>query len=129
MLATRTLKNDFFFEKFYRGHDPPRSRRSLYTPPVETPTPAHPDGLHTTGNSAGRARCKAGHATHRHTRPDAGHAAPVCTRYQTGRAGTIGQGAGHWTACATCPIEHAQTDKIIKRINTLLRCVCNLTIT
>nr|DAF75254.1 MAG TPA: hypothetical protein [Caudoviricetes sp.] len=26
--------------------------------------------------------CKA-----RHTRPDAGHAAPVCTRYQTGRAG------------------------------------------
>lgn len=23
----------------------------------------------------------------RHTRPDAGHATPVCTRYQTGRAG------------------------------------------
>nr|DAE34449.1 MAG TPA: hypothetical protein [Caudoviricetes sp.] len=24
-----------------------------------------------------------------HTRPDAGHAAPLCTRYQTGRAGQI----------------------------------------
>ena len=32
----------------------------------------------------------------RHTRPDAGHAAPVCTRCQTGHAGTIGQGAGCW---------------------------------
>lgn len=42
MLATRTLKNAFFFEKFYRGHDPPRSRRSLYTPPVETPAPSAP---------------------------------------------------------------------------------------
>lgn len=28
-----------------------------------------------------------------HTRPDAGHAAPVCTRYQTGHAGTIGAAA------------------------------------
>lgn len=69
--------------------------------------PAHPDRLHSTGS-------RADHATHRHTRPDAGHAAPVCTRYQTDHAGTIGQCAGHWTACATCPIGHAQTDKKIK---------------
>lgn len=30
--------------------------------------------------------------------PDAGHAAPVCTRYQTDHAGTIGQGAERWRA-------------------------------
>lgn len=42
------------------------------------PTPAHPERLSSTGSSAGRARCKANNATHRHTRPDAGHAAPVC---------------------------------------------------
>lgn len=35
----------------------------------------------------------------RHTRPDAGHAAPVCTQYQTGRAGTIRAAARRWTAC------------------------------
>lgn len=42
MLATRTPKNAFFFGKFYRGHDPPHPRRSLYTPPVETPAPSTP---------------------------------------------------------------------------------------
>lgn len=30
--------------------------------------------------------------------PDAGHAAPVCTRYQTGRAVAIGTAAGRWRA-------------------------------
>lgn len=42
------------------------------------PTPAHPERLHTTGGRADHAR----HDTH---------------------ARTIGQGAGFWTACATCP--------------------------
>lgn len=39
--------------------------------------PAHPDRLHSTGSSADRARCKPDRpqqATHRHTRPNAGHA-------------------------------------------------------
>ena len=56
VLATRTPKTAFFFEKFYRGHDLPHPRRSLYTPPVETPAPAHPDGLHITGSKADHAR-------------------------------------------------------------------------
>ena len=97
-VGKRNTENAFFLEKFYRGHDLPHPRRSLYTPPVETPAPAHSDGLHITGSSVGRARCKADHATHRHTRPDAGHAAPVCTRYQTDHAGAIGQCAGRWRA-------------------------------
>lgn len=36
-VGKRNAKNAFFFEKFYRGHDLPHPRRSLYTPPVETP--------------------------------------------------------------------------------------------
>jgi hypothetical protein len=73
----------------------PHPRRSLYTPPVHPlPTPAHPKRRHTTGSRAGRARCKADHATHRHTRPDAGHAAPIYTRYQTGHAGRSGRRRG-----------------------------------
>lgn len=53
--------------------------------------PAHPDRLHSTGSSADRARCKPDRpqqATHRHTRPNAGHAA------QGDR-----DGGGCWTAC------------------------------
>lgn len=52
VLATQTPKSAFFFEKFYRGHDPPHPRRSLYTPPVETQAPSAPErwtrcaGLH-----------------------------------------------------------------------------------
>ena len=42
-----------------------------YIPRRRRPQPqAHPDGLHTTGGRADRARYKADHATHRHTRPD-----------------------------------------------------------
>lgn len=59
-VGKRNTENAFFFEKFYRGHDLPHPRRSLYTPPVETPAPAHPNGLHTTGSRAGRARTRAG---------------------------------------------------------------------
>lgn len=42
MLVTQTTKNAFFFEKFYRGHDPPHPQSCLYTPPVETPSPSAP---------------------------------------------------------------------------------------
>ena len=35
-------ENAFFFEKFYRGHDLPHPKRSLYTPPVETTAPSTP---------------------------------------------------------------------------------------
>jgi len=59
VLVTQTTKNAFFFEKFYRGHDPPHPQSCLYTPPVETPAPAHPDRLHSTGSRAGRARTRA----------------------------------------------------------------------
>ena len=65
------------------GHHLPRPRRSLYTPPVETPAPAHPDRLHSTGGSTGRTRCRADHDT----RPDAGHAAPDTRQATPGRLG------------------------------------------
>lgn len=91
MLARVAPKNAFFFEKFYRGHDLPHPRRSPYTPPVDTPAPAHPDRLHSTGSSADRARCKPDRpqqATRRHTRPNTGHAT------QGDR-----DGGGCWTVC------------------------------
>lgn len=107
-------KHLFYFGRRRRDSPAPPPAFPICPSGAPLPTPAHPDGLHSTGSRANHARCKADHATHRHTRPDAGHAAPVCTRYQTGRAGTIGQCAGRWTACATCPIGHAQTGKKIK---------------
>lgn len=66
------------------GGDPsPQRTRTDCT--AQATAQAVPDARQTTQDTA-----------HRHTRPDAGHAAPVCTRYQTGRAGTIGavHGAG-----------------------------------
>ena len=98
MLATRTSKNAFF--EFFL-------REVLTTPPPARPIyPAgDPPAPQRTRNDCTRQaaaqsvpKCKADHATHRHTRPDAGHAAPVCTRYQTGRAGQIVQAAGRWRA-------------------------------
>lgn len=41
----------------------PHPRRSLYTPPVETSAPAHPERRHTTGSRADHAR----HDTHART--------------------------------------------------------------
>ena len=38
----------------------PHPRRSLYTPPVETPAPAHPDSLHSTGSKADHAKNQSG---------------------------------------------------------------------
>lgn len=99
VLARGTLKNAFFFEKFYRGHHLPHPRRSLYTPPVEASAPAHPERLHSTGSNTGYARCKADRpqqTTHRHTRPDAGHATP----------GRSGRRRVRRSACAECPKLH-----------------------
>ena len=100
----RTQKNAFFFEKFYRGHDLPHPRRSLHTPPVDTTAPQRTRTDYTAQEAAqavpepGRGKYQGRpcpqQAAHRHTRPDAGHAAPVCIRYQTGRAGQIGTAAG-----------------------------------
>lgn len=97
--------------------------------------PAHPDGLHSTRSSTGRARTRAGQVPGqtmpttgrtRHTRPDAGHAAPVCIRYQTGHTGQIRTAAGlegvervrQTTLFRTQNIFHASVYKC---------CLCNLT--
>lgn len=65
---------NFFYE---RGRPPHPPALPIYPRGGDPSPPAHPERRHTT---SGRER---------HTRPDAGHAAPVCTRYQTGRAGQI----------------------------------------
>lgn len=123
-VGKRNSENAFFFEKFYRGHDLPHPRRSLYTPRVETPAPSAP-GRTTQHRQQrrpcqipGRASVRADHAT---TLPDVGHVAPVCTRYQTDRAGW------RWIACAVCLIRHAQTDKIIVNKNIHFLCANPLT--
>lgn len=92
-------RNAFFIYFGMSGHHLPHPRRSLYTPPVETPAPQHPSAPGRPAHHRQQHRpcqmqdrpCKA-----RHTRPDAGHAAPVCTRCQTGHAETIGQRAVCW---------------------------------
>lgn len=43
-----------------------------------------------------------GRHTRHDTRPDAGHAAPVCTRYQTAHAGQIVTAAGCWVCPKLC---------------------------
>nr|DAT87751.1 MAG TPA: hypothetical protein [Caudoviricetes sp.] len=73
----------------YRPTPPPAL--PVYPAGVLLPTPAHPERLHITGG-------REDHATHRHTRPKAGHAAPVCTRYQTAHDGQIVPAAGCWSA-------------------------------
>ena len=91
-------RKNAFFEFFLREvSTTPPPARPIY-PRGGDPSPAHPDRLNSTGSRAGRARCKADHATHRHTRPNAGHAAPVCSRYQTSRAGQIVPSAERWRA-------------------------------
>ncbi len=57
-------ENAFFICFGMSGHDLPHPRRSLHTPQVETPAPAHPDGLHITGSKTGRTRCRADHTRH-----------------------------------------------------------------
>ena len=80
-----TFENAFFefFQRRLSTHPTPGAPRiPLRWRPKP---PAHPDGLHSTGSSAGRARCKA-------DRPQ--QAAPACTRYQTGHTGQIGTAEG-----------------------------------
>lgn len=70
--------------------------RRLYTPPV------HPRQLQRTRN--GYTSQAAGQTTQGTTHtPGRWTHCTNCTQYQTGRVRTIGQGAGFWTACATCP--------------------------
>ena len=57
----------------------------VYPAGAPLPTPAHPERLHSTDSSAEQS-------------PDAGHAAPVCTRYQTAHGGQIVPAAGCWSA-------------------------------
>lgn len=116
MLARGTPKTPFL-NFFYARCRPPHPRLAPYTPEVETPAPAHPDGLHITGSSADPRKA-------RHTRPNAGHAAPVCTRYQADRAGQIVPAAG--AGCGgTCPKlcrfgRNAAAQKNISFVNTFV---------
>lgn len=61
----------------------PSPKRTRIDCTAQAAAQAVPDAAQTTQDTA-----------HRHTRPDAGHAAPVCTQYQTGRAGEIRAAAG-----------------------------------
>ena len=72
-------ESSFFILVGGGGTHHPRPGLRPHSPRV---TPAHPDGLHNTGIVADRARCKADHATHRHTRPNAGtlHRSALDTR-------------------------------------------------
>ena len=74
-------------DKDGRSVHPPHHRLSPYTPevgqlsaPDQQDRPAHPDGLHSTGSSTSRARCKARH-THQNAAPG------------------DRDGGGCWTAC------------------------------
>lgn len=110
MLVTQTTKNAFFFEKFYRGHDPPHPQSCLYTPPVRAACiprrwRPQPQRIRTdcTAQAAGQAVPEPGQtSTRAYRRPNAGHAAPVCTRYQTGHAGQIVTAAGCWVCPKLC---------------------------
>lgn len=108
----RPMKNAFF-EFFLREVSTTRPPAlSIYPRGGDPSPPAHPDGLHSTDSSADRARCKADRpqqAEHRNTRPDTGHAALVCTRYQTGCAGQIGTAAGAG-GLAVCPANYTFSD-------------------
>ena len=86
-------KRNAFFEFFLR--------KVSTTPPPALPVyptgdPCQPQRTRTdcTAQAAGQAMQD---TAYRHTRPDAGHAAPVCTRYQTGHAGQSGRRRG-WRA-------------------------------
>lgn len=124
-------ENAFFFEKFYRGHDPPHHRRSLYTPPVEPLAlsapgrPAHHRQQGRPCQNQGGASTRADHAKH-DTRPGAGHAAPVCTRYQTGHAGQIVPAAGAGRR-EPCPAKCTISDSIFILIYICIFCVKPLT--
>ena len=94
MLVIGTPKTPFSLKNFIAGMTCP-TPGSPHIP--RQCTPAHSSVPGTTAHDRRQDRpCKA-----RHTRPDAGHAALVCTRYQTGRAGWIDTAAGRWRACSS----------------------------
>lgn len=78
-------KRLFYFGDFSR-YSPGGAGRRLYTPPVETPAPAHPDGLHITGSSAGRAQMQ-GRPRHAPT-----HTPKRWTRWAIGTAAALDGG-------------------------------------
>ena len=128
MLARGTPKTPFSLKNFIAGMTCP-TPGAPYIPRRWRPQPpAHPEQRRTTGSNAGRARCKADHATHRHTRQDAGHATPVCTRYQTATQGRSYRrhGGGGRGACNTCML-HTQHFYVLVRLilNILLTCTFN----
>lgn len=86
-------KRLFYFGDFSR-YSPGGAGRRLYTPPV---TLAHSSAP---GQAAHHKRHQnqGGQVPGQTARPKAGHAAPGCTRYQTGRAGQIVPAAERWRA-------------------------------
>ena len=103
MLARGTPKTAFFFEKFYRGHDPPHPRRSLYTPPVETPSPQR-TWTACTAQTAGQAMpdIPGRASTRADRRPDTEHAAPAALDTRQAVPGRSYR-RRRWTACTVCP--------------------------
>lgn len=103
MLARWAPKNAFFFEKFYRGHDLPHPRRSLYTPPVETPAPQRARNDCTTqalpklGRESTRADRAPAHTPGRWARCTRLHSIPDRPR------GADRTGGGRWRGGGTCP--------------------------
>lgn len=87
-MATRTSKNAFFEFFLRKVSTTPPPAHPIYPRGGEPSTPAHPDGLHSTGSITDRARCKADHTrqgTHARTL-DTLHRSALDTRYRTRRS-------------------------------------------
>lgn len=69
-----------------------------------TPAPSSAPGRTTPGRPYQMQGQTMQDTAHRHTRPDAGHAAPVCTRYQTAHTGQIVTAAGCLSVSETVQI-------------------------
>ena len=111
-LATQPLKTPFlnFFNGDYRPTPPPAlpAYPAGGDPsPQRTRTACTAQAAAQTVPEPGRASTRANNARH-DTRPDAGRAAPVCTRCQTGRAG------GDRTGCGAldCPRSVSETEQM-----------------
>ena len=105
MLARGTLKNAFFFEKFYRGHHLPHPRLSPYTPPVETPAPQRTRTA-CTSQAALQAVQEPGRCAHAWTL-DTLHRSALDTR-QTA-PGADRDGGGGWRVCSVSETEQIRT--------------------
>lgn len=83
---------------FYARHSPtPPLALPVYPAGAPLPTPAHLDRLHSAGNRAGRARCKADHARHgTHARTLGTLHRPALNTRPPTRADR--NGAGRWIA-------------------------------